>query len=327
MKVSKWVYLLAVAALAWTVPAKAETIRYTIAEGETAPAAEASGCCDDTACCDAGCDDSWTLSLFAPSDHCFDDFISPMTNPVYFEDPRTLSEARLIFLTHKVPAAALGGRVNIVALQLRAALNDRLSIIATKDGFATSDNTLIQDGWLDINVGLKYNLYRDAACGQLLSAGVTYEAPFGSPQTQQGNGDGVFNLFTTGGTRIGQQGHWISTGGFTLAANPAVESDFAYWSNHFDRRLGDSIAYGFTEFNWYHWTRSGASTVVPGVEGLDLFNLGSTGVAGNDIVTGAFGVKLKPSNHTELGVAWELPLTDRRDILDNRLTADFIIRY
>lgn len=58
-----------------------------------------------------------------------------------------------------------------------------------------------------------------------------------------------------------------------------------------------------------------------------MFNFGSTGVAGNDIATGAFGAKYKPNRHVETGVAWELPLTERRDILDNRLTVDAIVRY
>ena len=45
-----------------------------------------------------------------------------MTNPVFFEDPRTLTEARMIFFQHKVPAAAGGGDVQLYAVQLRAAL-------------------------------------------------------------------------------------------------------------------------------------------------------------------------------------------------------------
>jgi len=50
-------------------------------------------------------------------------------------------------------------------------------------------------------------------------------------------------------------------------------------------------------------------------------------VAGTNIVTGAFGVKYKPSVNTEVGVCWEVPLTVRRDIIDNRITADLILRY
>jgi hypothetical protein len=66
---------------------------------------------------------------------------------------------------------------------------------------------------------------------------------------------------------------------------------------------------------------------VPGVEGLDLFNLGSSGVAGNDIVTQAAGIKFKPNRHQEIGAAYEFPLTDRRDILENRLNFNWIFRY
>jgi hypothetical protein len=50
-------------------------------------------------------------------------------------------------------------------------------------------------------------------------------------------------------------------------------------------------------------------------------------VAGTNIVTGAFGLKYKPSQNVEIGVCWEVPLTVRRDILDNRITADLILRY
>jgi hypothetical protein len=84
--------------------------------------------------------------------------------------------------------------------------------------------------------------------------------------------------------------------------------------------------YALMEYNWYHYLESGGNGI-PGVEGGDLFNFGSTDVAGNDIVTGAFGAKFKPDCHTEIGVAWELPLTERRDVLESRLTFDYIYRY
>ena len=82
------------------------------------------------------------------------------------------------------------------------------------------------------------------------------------------------------------------------------------------------------EFNWFHWTDGGDDTLgLTGVEGLDAFNFGSGNVNGNDIVTGAFGAKYKPSPKYEIGVAYEVPLTDRRDIIENRLTVDLILRY
>lgn len=275
--------------------------------------------------CGCGCGGGLLGGLLVPSDHCFDCFISPMTNPVFFEDPRTLTEARLIYLRHQVPDAAGGGRLDLFAAQLRFALSERLSLIATKDGFVTSTNPLVDDGWADVAAGLKYNLIRNPRNQTLLSAGLTYELPVGTPRTLQGNGDGLFNLFLTGGTAIGR-GHWISASGFLLPADSGAESQLWFWSNHLDRRIGNTNLYWLSELNWFHYMKAG-NVGLAGVEGGDLINLGSTGVAGNDIVTGAFGMKYKPSGHTEIGVAYENPLTDRRDVMDNRLTFDWIIRY
>jgi hypothetical protein len=255
----------------------------------------------------------------------FCDFISPMTNPLYFEDPRALTELRAIYVHHVVPPALGSGTVQLFAVQARAAVTERLSVIATKDGFFTSSNPLIEDGWADINAGVKYLLYADDYNQRLASAGLTFELPVGSPRALQGNGDGMFHLFLTGGAKILNRGHWISASGFLLPTDPGAESSVWYWSNHFDDMVTRSF-YLLTEFNWYNWMRAGNTTPL-NVEGLDVVNLGSQFVAGNDIVTGAFGGKLKPSNNVEIGVAWEVPLTERRDILDNRLTADLILRY
>ena len=281
------------------------------------------GCCD-AGCC--GCGSSCPLlGLLAPSDACFSDFISPMTNPVFFEDPRTLTEARLIFLNHRVPDELFGGEVRLIALQLRAALTDRLSIVAAKDGYITSSNPVVEDGWADVSIGLKYNLFADCCRQRLLSAGVSYELPVGSTRALQGNGDGEFHLYLTGGTQLGCNWHWLSASGFRLPSDTTQESQVWYWSNHVDRKFGDWL-YGFVEVNWYHWMKAGQGPIV-GFEGLDLFNFGAQGVAGNDIVTGAVGVKLKPGAWNEIGVAWETPLTDRRDITANRFTFDYILRY
>ena len=269
--------------------------------------------------------DGKLLSFIQPSEPCFADWISPISNPVFFEDPRTLTEARAIFLHHEVPQAAGGGDIQLYALQLRLALSDRLSIIATKDGYAVSSNPLIRDGWGDIGGGLKYNLIRNVEQERLLSAGVTYETPSGSPRTLQGNGSGEFNFFLTGGIEIADDWHWLSDAGFRIAANNNEESSSFYWSNHLDRRFA-GCWYGIAEFNWFHWVANGEGGI-PGVEGVDLFNFGSSGVAGNDIVTGAFGLKYKPSFDYEIGAAWEIPLTEREDVFENRLNVNFIRRF
>ena len=143
----------------------------------------------------------------------------------------------------------------------------------------------------------------------------------------QGNGNGLFNLFISGGTEFLDDWHYVTAAGFQMPVDTFDESTMGYWSNHIDRKLGDSGLYLFGEANWYHWYASGNAFTLAPVEGGDLFNLGAAGVSGNDIVTGALGLKYKPVNNMELGLAWELPLTDRRDVLHDRITFDCIIRY
>jgi hypothetical protein len=284
---------------------------------------------------DAGCDayggccgKPKLLGLFTASDCRFTDFISPMTNPVFFEDPRNLTEARVIFLNHQIPGSVLGGGdVQLLATEFRAAITDRLSIIATKDGyiFAGNDAPPI-NGWANVNAGLKYNLYADPAQQRLISLGTRLEMPVGSYRALQGNsGTGVFDLFLTGGTQLGDLSHVVSAAGFRLPAYPNIQNEQFYWSLHFDRRMQNRPIYGLMEFNWYHWMSNVAGGLP--VEGLDLYNFGSSNVAGTNIVTGAVGVKYKPSPNSEIGVCWEVPLTVQRDIIDNRITADLILRY
>lgn len=304
-----------------------------------------STCCDSAECgdpgCDAACGENYAsmfdcgegscltslTGLIKKSDHCFDDFISPMTNPLFFEDPRTLTEARLIFANHRLPGALGGGSAQLYAMQLRAAINEDVSIIATKDGFIVSDSPVVpNDGWADIAAGLKINVFKDVCEQQIVSVGATYDVPVGSPRALQGNGDGEFHLFTSGATRFLDDYHLMSGFGWRLPVDQVAESTSIYWSNHVDRKIGNSNFYLLGECNWFHWVADGGTTAA-NFEGIDLINLGSTNVDGNDIVTGALGVKYKPSGNTEIGVAWEVPLTDRQDIMEDRLTVDWILRY
>ncbi|MCA9178907.1 MAG: hypothetical protein KDB14_30800 [Planctomycetales bacterium] len=87
-----------------------------------------------------------------------------------------------------------------------------------------------------------------------------------------------------------------------LPTDRGEESSLSYWSNHLDHRFGNSNIYVLGEINWYHYMGAGTAFPLP-IEGGDLINLGSVGVAGNDIVTGAFGAKYKPSGNLELGLA------------------------
>ncbi len=293
------------------------------------------GCSDN---CAGDCCLSNLTSLIKPSDHCFDDFISPMSNFIFFEDPRTLTEARAIFFHHELPDSIgslglPGGDVQLYALQLRFALSERLSVIAVKDGFVVADidggplDDLLDDGWADISGGLKYNLVRDPVGGNLLSAGFTYEVPIGSQRTLQDIGDGEFHFFVSAGKRIfNGLGHYMGAFGYRLPVDDSVQSSAVHWSNHVDLKLNDWL-YVFTENIWWHWTDSSDTGLPLGVSGQDAFNFSSTNVANNDLVTQSVGAKLKPNANTEFGVAYEFPLTDFEDIISSRLQVELILRY
>lgn len=253
--------------------------------------------CDPCDCCACdGCDGWGLASILRPSDHCFDDFISPMSNFVYFEDPRTLTEARGIFFHHNLPdqigtLQIPGGDVQLYAMQLRFALTERLSVIAVKDGYVVADidggplDALLSDGWADVMAGLKYNLVRDPRLGRIVSVGGTYAMPVGSTRTLQGIGDGEMHLFLTGAQRFwGGNAHVISSIGYRTPLDADLQTSAMHWSNHFDVKLTDKI-YAFTDVVWWHWTDSANVGLPLGVGGQDVLNLPSTNVTGNDLLT------------------------------------------
>jgi len=326
------------------------------------PAHGQSGCCEtatcDTGCCDLQCCDDGCDScglgcsvcdldqlmnrfdcsdLIKPSDRCFDDFISPMINFVYFEDPRTLTELRPIFVSQNVPdtlagGATAGGSVQLYAMQFRLALSDRLSLIGVKDGYIVDNtagalDTLINSGWADITAGLKYNLIRDTCKGRLASVGFTYEIPVGSEGALQSVGDGEVHLFATAGQRLlDGNAHFLTAGGYRFAIDDDVQGSAIHWSNHLDFRVTDRV-YLFTEAAWWHWTDEATTGLPLGVAGQDLFNLQSTGVDGNDLVTQNVGLKFKPRRNMEAGIAYEFPVTGFQDVIDDRIQAELIVRF
>ena len=314
-----------------------------------------SGLCDDS-CCDSlgcgglGCDDAGCGAcggsgggcgclgdLIKSSDRCFDDFISPMINFVHFEDPRTVTELRPIFVNHWVPNrignnVPAGGTIQLMAVQFRVALSERLSLIGVKDGYIW-DNTggaldgLLDDGWASVTAGLKYNVLRDTQKGRLASVGATYEIPLGSRKALQAVGDGEFHFFATGGQRfLCGKAHWMTAFGWRVPSAGYLQSESLHWSNHFDVKLTDKL-YLLSEIAWWHWTDSAEGGAPLGVAGQDLFNLPVSDVTGNDLVTQNVGMKWKPSRKAEYGLAWDFPLTGNKDVIEGRLQAEAIMRF
>src|SRR5206468_9150580 len=71
------------------------------------------------------------------SDHCFDNFASPVSNPFLFEDPRSLTEIRPIFMYQTIPGSNpvfRGGHTEFFGTQARLAVTDRWSFVMNKIG-------------------------------------------------------------------------------------------------------------------------------------------------------------------------------------------------
>jgi hypothetical protein len=265
------------------------------------------------------------------SDHSFDNFIGPVTNPVLSKDARSLTEARFLFVQNKIdPQHPFGsGDFQAYGLQLRLALTDRLTLIADKDGYAAINPATSpqRTGWLDLAAGLKYAFIRDVENQFLLTGGFLYEIPSGSQAVFQDHGDGIFTFFASTGKEFSGMTHWLNTVGYQVPVDGDANSSFVYWSTHLDRQLWGWF-YPLIEANWYHYVSSGNRGLPSALgEGDGLINLGTSGVTGNDLVTVAVGAKAKLTQNVEFGGAWELPVSPRHDLLNNRLTAELIFRY
>lgn len=299
-------------------------------------------CCDDLdQACDALLQEKKTKGLFSwikKSDHAFDDFISPMIDFIHFEDPRTLTELRPIFVHHEFPQELGpgnipgGGSIQLFAAQFRIALTERLSIIGVKDGYIIDSSEgaldgLLDSGFADITAGLKYNFLRNTETGSLLTAGFTYEIPLGAEQTLQSVDDGEFHLFVSGGQRLADgNAHWLTSFGWQVPVDQTAQSTTVHWLNHFDVKLTERV-YLFTENSWWYWVDDADFGLPLGVSGQDLLNLAATNVEGNHLVTQNVGMKYKPSGNYEFGIAYEFPLTEFEDIIEDRLQVEAIFRY
>lgn len=299
----------------------------------------------------------------------FDGFISPVSNPTIFEDPRSLTEIRPIFAYHMIPDTfpvgklgegplagnVGGGDAYVVAAQVRVALTDRFSFIATKDGYTWVNlkNRTLRDvvaaanhgsshGWANLAFGFKGTLleYDDGDTQAMLSAGLRYEAASGSRAVWQGYGKGQLNPFLSalwGTDRL----HVLAYTGPRLALDNAT-SHFYDTSVHVDYRFDNF--YPLVEVNWIQCLRGGKGSVpLSGVvqgEGFDFFNFGATDAGGSGVATIALGGRWRITDHDGLapislgdrvgvidfGTAVEFPLTSQKWLFDWRITTDLIFR-
>jgi len=266
--------------------------------------------------------------------------ISPVANPIYFEDPQIDSEVRPVYLDHFLPGtfhynggtAPLGGDVQVFALQLRYAVSDRLAIIATKDGYIESqpNHTLPHTyGWANISAGLKYALIDDKSDNFILTPGFTIELPTGNKNVFQGRGAGLWNVFASAEKGWGDF-HVTGNLGFLIPNDFGAQTAEAHYSLQLDYHVCQYFI-PFVVANGYTVLTEADHNYLAGVplntEFDDLSDLGSTGASGNTQIILGTGFRSRLLKNLDVGVAYEFGATQPQGIFGSRITADMIYRF
>jgi hypothetical protein len=285
-----------------------------------------------------GCTACPTRKLFQ-SDHCFDNFISPVTNPFLFEDPRSLTEVRPIFMFQATPHGNWlfrNGDAEFLGLQARVAVTERLSFVIDKFGGTWQDPKngmgilTNSGGWSELWLGPKYTIIRNDQAGRLLAAGLQFQIPEGSGKVEQDTGSLSLTPYVSFAQNFGRNSYgsfnFMNTTGYAFSVDN-VRTDYFYSSFHVDFDLANAHKiYPLLEMNWFEYTHAGTARNL-GFEGRDLFNFGSQGVSGIGTLTIAPGVRYKFTENAQVGLGFEFPLVSPRDLVDFRMTIDFILRY
>jgi hypothetical protein len=282
-----------------------------------------------------------------------DGSVMPMSFPNLFEDPYITSGLNAVGIYHGFPNSSVfaGGKIGVLALQARLAITDRLAFIATKDGYSwiDSDSPVIRNskGFFNITAGLKYAAWQWQGDGEgesaILSPSLRYEIPLGQKDAYQGHDSGAIIPALSGGYH---NDGWNVIG--DLGGQWGLDDDKSTSNIFYNVHLSHAFPFEqwrirflvpFMELNGLHYVRSGegrrkintrlgtlrlrTGTNALGLrpfDGVDVANLGADRIAGGDFVTMAWGLRLPLDNDLSLGASYERPLSNRKDIWEERVT-------
>jgi hypothetical protein len=274
----------------------------------------------------------------------------PISNPTLFDLALPKTGVHLIYMHHRFPnkinttigKVDLGGDLNLVALQFEYAFNERLSLVALKDGYVdfNPDNTAAfnkEEGFANIGAGLKYAFILDRANQYVLSGSAVVEFPTGSEDIFQGEGDGFVNLSLQ---NLKLHGNWQFAG--SLGVQIPLDSAFSTqgWAGFHASYEVTPWFIPLIELNYFRVLDDGnghtrfskqVGGLVPAVaesEGADLLNLGAANSQGADYATMAVGFRSRLSAQADIGFAYEFTLTgDENNLTKDRFTFDLTYTF
>ncbi len=273
------------------------------------------------------------------SDKAFCDFVSPLSNPFFFEDPRSLTELRGNLFYQSIPDAGgdfRGGYAAFFGGSGRLAFTQRISLVVHKVGVASfrpGDGSIFQGGrgLSELWIGPKVVVYRDPETKSLISLGTQFQIPFGGESPLQNTGRLSVVPYVSAaqkllGTEIGTL-NGMASAGYSFSTN-RDRSDFFYTSAHLDFDIANGHRfYPVAELNWFSYTTDGQAR--PGVttEGRDFANVGAASKGAN-LVTWALGLRWRSLNgRWEIGGGYEGRAFGQRGLFDGRVMLDVIWRF
>ncbi len=259
-----------------------------------------------------------------------DDAVSPVTNPLFFENPRITTEVRPIFMEHNTASSFVTGAsdLQVLAAQVRWAINDRLAFIATKDGyifFHPAKGLPYNTGFADLAAGLKYAVVDDLANQLIVTPGLTVTIPTGTRHyVFQGYGWGEENLFVSGEKAWGKV-HVTANTGFEIANDSDASTSQFHYSGQVDYHFCNWFI-PFASANGFTVVSNGKGPNLS-YEGYDLINFGSGNASGFTQIALGTGFRSQLSKNVDFGFAWEKGITTPRGIFDDRYTVDFVFHF
>jgi hypothetical protein len=283
-----------------------------------------------------------------PTKNAFESARRPISNPTLFDlaVPRTALHA--IYMHHKFPSKInsaagkldMSGDLNLYALGFEYAINERFSIVGLKDGYVdfNPDNTFTaEEGFANIAAGVKYAFIYSPESQYAMSGSAILELPLGDEEIFQGEGDGSINL-SLQSLKLVNQWQFSSSLGCQIPFDSSFSTN-AWASAHVSYELNRWFI-PLLEVNYfrvldngdgasrYPDQAGGAVAAVAEFEGADLLNWGAANSDGADYATVAVGFRSRLTGQLDLGVAYELPLTNEEDnITESRLTVDLFYTF
>ena len=256
-----------------------------------------------------------------------DHAISPVTNPIFFEDAAIRSEIRPIYVHHRIDDGFLGGGdANLYAVQLRYAITKRFAFIATQDGYFDINNNATgnPEGWMDLAAGFKYALIDDEANQFLLTPGLTFHIPSGDRDVFQGRGGGEFNPFVSIQKGFGDF-HLSGNLGFRIPVTDEEQAKVAHYSLMADYHVCRWFI-PFVSFNAFSIIDAGNNIGLTS-EGYDVINFGSTGAQGKTQGMAGVGFRSNLTKSLSFGFAYEMAVIQPKGLTDDRFTFDMCVRF